>query len=86
MCACFMERLNHTDMELAMLDKLLVRNEGRLDRSLRVLLGAGLISLVFFGPQTGWGWVGLIPLVTGLIGSCPIYRLFGIATCPLDQR
>ena len=57
------------------------KNEGTVDRVLRVVAGAGLISLVFFGPQTPWGWVGLVPLVTGLIGNCPVYSLLGINTC-----
>ena len=61
--------------------KLLPRNEGTVDRTLRVLVGIGLISLVFVGPQTPWGWVGLMPLITGLIGSCPGYTIFGMSTC-----
>lgn len=56
-------------------------NEGSLDRVLRVLLGAVLLSLVFVGPQTVWGMLGLIPLVTGIFGFCPIYKLVGINTC-----
>lgn len=61
--------------------KLLPRNEGSVDRALRVLVGIGLISLAFVGPQTPWGWLGLMPLATGLIGSCPGYTLFGLSTC-----
>ncbi len=57
------------------------KNEGAIDRTLRVALGAGLIALVFFGPQTPWGWIGLVPLITGLIGMCPVYSLLGINTC-----
>lgn len=57
------------------------KNEGKIDRTLRVILGAALLSLVFVGPQTAWGWVGVVPLVTGLIGNCPVYSLFGINTC-----
>lgn len=57
-------------------------NEGNVDRVLRVVLGVGLLSLVFFGPQTWWGLIGLVPLVTGLVGSCPVYTLFGVSTCP----
>ncbi len=55
-------------------------NEGMIDRVLRVIVGAGLISLVFVGPQTPWGWIGVIPLATGLIGWCPLYSLLGIST------
>ena len=57
------------------------KNEGKIDRTLRVILGAVLLSLVFVGPQTAWGWVGVVPLVTGLIGNCPVYSLLGISTC-----
>lgn len=62
------------------------RNEHNIERVIRVILGIGLLSLVWVGPQTPWGWVGLVPLVTGLVGSCPLYRVFGISTCPIDKR
>ena len=55
-------------------------NEGTIDRVLRVLVGLALIAIVFVGPQTPWGWIGLIPLVTALIGWCPLYRLLNIKT------
>jgi hypothetical protein len=57
------------------------KNEGTIDRVLRVCLGVAMLSLVFMGPQIAWGWVGVIPLATGLIGFCPIYALLGIKTC-----
>ncbi|MHA6263443.1 YgaP family membrane protein [Arenibacterium sp. CAU 1754] len=63
----------------------MTRNEGTIDRVLRVILGLVLLSLVFIGPQTPWGWVGLVPLVTGLIGFCPLYRILGLSTCPLKN-
>ena len=56
-------------------------NEGALDRILRVLVGAGVLSLAFIGPQTPWAYLGIIPLATGLIGFCPAYALLGINTC-----
>jgi hypothetical protein len=59
----------------------MTRNEGSIDRTLRILLGLALIAIVFIGPQTPWGWVGLVPLLTGLVGFCPLYRLVGINTC-----
>jgi hypothetical protein len=59
----------------------MTRNEGSLDRLLRVVLGVVLIALVFVGPQTPWGWIGVVPLVTGLIGLCPLYAILGIRTC-----
>ena len=61
------------------------RNEGKVDRTLRVILGAGLLALVFVGPQTPWGWIGAVPLITGLLGNCPVYSLFGINTCGLKH-
>jgi len=60
-------------------------NEGALDRTLRIVVGLLLIgvALGLFGPsyQSVWGWIGIVPLVTGLVGRCAIYSLFGINTC-----
>lgn len=58
-----------------------VRNEGTADRVLRVVVGVGLIAIVFVGPQTPFGWIGVVPLFTGLFGMCPLYRLIGVDTC-----
>lgn len=57
-------------------------NVGALDRTLRIVLGLVLIALVFVGPKTAWGWVGLVPLLTGLMRTCPLYSLIGISSCP----
>ncbi len=57
------------------------RNVGTIDRLLRIIVGLGLISLVFVGPQTYWGLIGIVPLLTALAGYCPAYSLFGIRTC-----
>lgn len=57
------------------------RNVGGIDRMLRILMGLVLVGMVFVGPKTPWGWLGLIPLVTGIARTCPIYRLFGVNTC-----
>lgn len=67
------------------MNKLLPRNEGTVDRVVRVVIGLALLSLVFFGPQTLWGLLGLVPLLTGLAGSCPLYTLLGIKTCPMKN-
>jgi hypothetical protein len=64
-----------------MIEKLLPRNEGTMDRVLRVSVGLALLSLVFVGPKTPWGFVGLIFVATGLIGSCPVYTALGMNTC-----
>lgn len=65
-----------------MIDKLFPRNESTLDRAFRVVLGVALLTIVFVGPTTPWGWLGLVPLVTGLVGRCPLYRLLGASTAP----
>ncbi|KUR78944.1 DUF2892 domain-containing protein [Novosphingobium sp. Fuku2-ISO-50] len=58
-----------------------MRNEGSVDRLLRVIVGLVLLALVFVGPKTPLGWIGIVPLLTGVIGFCPAYRIFGISTC-----
>lgn len=65
-----------------MLTRLLPQNEHVVERVIRVVLGVGLIALAFVGPKTPFGWVGVVPLLTGLVGSCPLYTLFGFSTCP----
>lgn len=60
-------------------------NEGTFDRILRVIVGAGVLSLAFVGPHTPWGYVGVIPLVTGLIGYCPLYAILGFNTCRIAK-
>jgi Protein of unknown function (DUF2892) len=60
-------------------------NEGTLDRVIRVAVGVAVLSLVFVGPKSPWAWLGLVPLLTGLIGYCPLYAVLGIRTCPLRQ-
>ena len=64
-----------------MLEKILPANEHVAERVLRVAIGVALLTLVFAGPHTPWGWLGIVPLATGLLGSCPLYTLFGISTC-----
>jgi hypothetical protein len=60
-------------------------NEGTIDRVLRVIVGLALIAIVFVGPQTPWGWIGLVPLLTGLVGTCPLYTILGIRTCKMKN-
>jgi hypothetical protein len=52
-------------------------NVGNTDRILRIILGVGLLSLVFIGPRTPIGWIGLVPLFTGLMRTCPLYSIIG---------
>jgi hypothetical protein len=68
-----------------MASKALPVNEHNIERVVRVLLGIGLLSLVFIGPKTLWGLIGLVPLATGLIGSCPLYTVLGISTCSMKK-
>lgn len=63
-----------------------MKNEGTVDRVVRVIVGIILLSLVVIGPQTLWGLVGLVPLLTGLLGFCPLYKVLGFNTCPLKTE
>ncbi len=64
---------------------LLPTNEHPVERGLRVVLGLGVLSLAFVGPKSPWGWLGLVPLLTGLVGSCPLYTVLGFSTCPVRK-
>lgn len=57
------------------------KNVGTLDRALRIGAGLALIALAATGTIGPWGWIGIVPLGTGLLGWCPAYTLFGIKTC-----
>ncbi|HVO78876.1 MAG TPA: DUF2892 domain-containing protein [Candidatus Bathyarchaeia archaeon] len=59
----------------------LVVTEHPVERDLRVLVGVVVLSLVFIGPKTAWGWIGLLPMLTGVTGLCPLYTILGISTC-----
>lgn len=56
-------------------------NEGTVDRSLRVAAGLALIALAASGTVGAWGWIGVVPLLTGAVGWCPLYTVLGINTC-----
>lgn len=60
-------------------------NEHPIERALRIIIGLVLLSLVFVGPKTYWGLIGIVPLATGVLGSCPLYTLFGISTCRMKR-
>lgn len=61
-------------------------NIGTAERVVRVLLGIGILSLAFVGPQSPWAYFGLVPLVTGLVGWCPPYALLGTGTARRDSN
>lgn len=61
-------------------------NEGFVDRVLRVVAGLAVLSLTVVGPHTMWGLLGAVPLITGLVGTCPVYSILGISTCPVKTQ
>lgn len=61
-------------------------NVGTVDRVLRILVGLGLIALVASGNIGVWGWIGVVPLVTGLVRVCPLYSVLGVDTCFTSKR
>ena len=63
---------------------LFARNEGTVDRVLRVVVGLVLLYFAFSG-RGAWGYIGIVPLMTGLAGSCPVYSLLGMSTCPVKR-
>jgi hypothetical protein len=65
---------------------LFVVNEHPIERVIRVAVGLGVLSLVFVGPKTPWGYLGLLPVLTGLSGMCPLYTVLGISTCKTLPR
>jgi hypothetical protein len=60
-------------------------NEGNIDRILRIAVGLAVLSLAFVGPKTALGYIGLVPLITGLVGICPLYSILGLNTCPVRK-
>jgi len=60
-------------------------NVGSVDRILRVAAGLILIALTLTGTIGVWGWIGVVPLATGLFRICPAYSLIGVNTCPLKK-
>lgn len=58
-------------------------NVGGIDKIARIILGAVLLGVTIAGLLPAWGYIGIVPLVTGLFGWCPAYRLIGLNTCPM---
>ena len=61
-------------------------NVGGIDRLLRIVVGLALLALVFTGTIGAWGWIGVVPLATGALGTCPLYSVLGFSTCPMKTK
>jgi len=59
----------------------MTKNIGDVERIIRIVLGIGILALAFVGPQSPWAYLGILPVLTGLVGWCPPYALLGISTC-----
>jgi len=67
---------------------MLKSNVGGLDRAVRVVAGLVLLAMFFIYPDSSWRYftlIGIVPLATGLFGSCPLYSIFGLSTCPVKK-
>jgi hypothetical protein len=76
------ERTRHVAANTGAIMKL---NVGSLDRALRIVAGVALIGLTVAGTIGPWGWIGVVPLATGLVGFCPVYPLLGMNTCSMKK-
>jgi hypothetical protein len=68
------------------MNKLFAKNTGKVDRIIRVVVGALLVGNVFVGLHTVLGWIGLVLIITGLFGTCPVYSLLGIDTRTVGEK
>lgn len=64
----------------------MINNVGGIDKIMRIVAGVALIALTMAGAVGMWGWIGVVPLATGLLGWCPAYMLFGIKTCAVAKK
>lgn len=62
------------------------KNVGMIDKVIRVIIGLGLIAIVFVGPKTPWGWIGLVPLLTVALSWCPLYAIVGLSTAGKSEE
>jgi len=61
-------------------------NEHPIERTVRVILGVGLVAAAATGRIGVWGYIGVVPILTGLMGTCPLYTVLGISTCPVSKK
>ncbi|HLR12406.1 MAG TPA: DUF2892 domain-containing protein [Burkholderiaceae bacterium] len=64
----------------------MIKNVGGIDRAFRIIVGIVLIALAATNTVGWWGWLGIIPLLTGLTRFCGLYRLLGLNTCPMNRK
>lgn len=62
-----------------------MKNVGKIDSISRLVLGVVILSLAFIGPQSSFAYIGIVPIVTGIFGFCPLYKIIGLNTCKLKQ-
>ena len=67
------------------LEKIMAKNVGGIDKTLRIVVGAALVGATIAGMLPVWGYIGIIPLATGLMNWCPAYTLLGMNTCPMKK-
>ena len=63
-------------------------NEGTADRAVRIIVGVALLAMFFLYPGASWRYwtlLGIVPLLTGLVGTCPLYSILGMSTCPVKK-
>ena len=60
-------------------------NVGGIDRILRIVVGLALIGLTLAGTIGAWGWIGIVPVLTGSLKTCPLYSILGMSTCPVSK-
>lgn len=66
----------------------MTRNVGSIDRIVRIVIGLGLLWYALYATPTGYnwiGWIGVVPIITALIGNCPLYSILGVTTCPAKR-
>jgi hypothetical protein len=68
------------------MEPIMKTNVGGIDKILRVVVGIALIAMAALGVVGAWGWIGVVPLLTGLFGVCPAYSLLGMNTCPIRKE
>lgn len=68
------------------MSSLLKVNEHPIERVARVVLGVALVGMAAMGTIGAWGYIGVVPILTGALGTCPLYTLLGISTCPVKTR